>query len=106
MEKFSLKKVKNDIDNTKQKAFIKYLYEIFNLSEEEEFDNDYFSLLNEDDLIESLNYYIKHNSITSKTAGNNYITYLEEFFKILAKSYDIKNDIFTNVELIQHCKIP
>ncbi|QNK41579.1 HNH endonuclease [Caproicibacter fermentans] len=103
MPLFSLKECKRDNSNTKQKVFIEYLYKKFGVSEDnEEFDNDYFTQLNEDDLIESLEYYISIRSVTGQVTAKNYITYLTGFFKTLSDDYNIKNEIFTNVDMKSH----
>lgn len=97
---FSLAEYSKGKDNTKVKIFIQYLYEKYGMSQEnEEFDHEYFSLLNEEDLIESLEYYIVKNNVTAQVTASNYITYLVDFFDMLSKEYGIKNEIIENVHL-------
>lgn len=100
MSNFNLKEFENKNPNTKIKVFIEYLYEKYGVSaDNEEFDNEYFSLFNDDDLLESLEYYIAKNSITAQVTAQNYITYITDFFKMLSRNYDIKNDFFTDMKL-------
>lgn len=99
MPNFNLKEFKKVNTNTKVRVFIEFLYERFAVSpDSEEFDNDYFSLFNDDDLIESLEYYIKKNSVTAQGTASNYITYITNFFKKLSDEYDIKNEFFVNID--------
>ena len=99
MPVFNLSEFEQENKNTKIKVFIKFLYEKFKVTpNSKEFDNIYFSLFNEDDLIESLEYYIKKNRVTAKVTAANYITYITEFFGMLSEQYNIKNDIFINIE--------
>lgn len=86
--------------NTKIKVFIQYLYEKYGAYKgNKEFDNEYFLLLNEEDLIESLRYYIDKNNVTAKGTASNYVGYLCKFFDMLSKEYDIKNEIMENTYL-------
>jgi len=86
--------------NTKIKVFIEYLYEKYGVkADSEEFDNEYFNLFNDNDLIESLEYYIAQYSITAQITAQNYITYIKDFFKMLSDDYGIKNDTFINIDL-------
>lgn len=98
---FSLKEFENTNTNTKIKVFIQYLYEKCEVSaSSEDFDNEYFSLLDDDDLIESLEYYIAKNSITAQVTAKNYITYITNFFNnTLFEKYGITNDIFRNTHI-------
>lgn len=99
MDGFNLKEYQTKNSNTKIKVFIEFLYEKFGLSiDDQSFDNDYFLLFNEDDLIESLNYYIYKNSVTAQITANNYVTYITDFFEMLSDKYNIRNDIFINVD--------
>lgn len=101
MSGFILQEFKNRNTNKKIKVFIQYLYEKYGVStDSEEFDNEYFSLLNEDDLIESLEYYIDKNNITAQVTASNYVTYITDFFdNTLSSEYGVNNEIFTNVYL-------
>ncbi|MBN3382930.1 hypothetical protein FC816_00625 [Clostridium botulinum] len=100
MSVFSLKEFGKKNTNTKIKVFIEYLYEKYGISgDNEEFDNTYFYLFNDDDLIESLEYYIEKNSITAQVTAQNYITYITDFFNMLSNDYNIKNDTFINIDL-------
>lgn len=99
MSNFDLKEFEKKNSNTKIKIFIEYLYEKYGVSaDNEEFDNVYFSVFNDDDLLESLEYYIVKNSITAQVTAQNYITYITDFFKMLSNNYDIKNDTFIDIK--------
>lgn len=100
LSNFNLKEFENKNPNTKIKVFIEYLYEKYGLTtDNEEFDNEYFSLFNDDDLLESLEYYIVKNGITAQVTAQNYITYITDFFKVLSHDYNIRNDFFTDMKL-------
>lgn len=99
MDGFNLREYQVKNSNTKIKVFIEFLYEKFGLSmDDQSFDNDYFLLFNEDDLIESLNYYIYKNSVTAQITANNYVTYITDFFEMLSNKYNIRNDVFINID--------
>jgi hypothetical protein len=100
MMEFKLDEYKSKDTNTKRKVFFEFLYELFGLSKDcGEFDNENFILLNEDDLMDSLRYYISKNSVTAQGTAKNYITYIEQFFVMLSDEYNIKNEIFINKDL-------
>lgn len=97
---FNLKEFEKTNTNTKKKIFIEYLYEKYGgANDNEGFDNVYFHLVNDDDLIESLEYYIAKNSITAQVTAENYITYIAEFFKMLSEEHGIENEVFNNKSL-------
>jgi hypothetical protein len=99
---FNLKEYQKNNNNTKIKVFIEYLYLNYGVStNSEKFDNEYFSLFTDDDLIESLKYYIAKNGITAQVTASNYVTYIRDFFKLLSEDYGIKNDTFVNVNLYE-----
>ncbi|WP_126981268.1 hypothetical protein [Acetobacterium bakii] len=100
MKDFNLEEYKNTKINKKIRAFIEYLYEKFGVSDDDgEFDNEYFSLLSVDDLIESLNYYIENYPVNAQITGDNYISFVTRFFKMLMDDYEIKNEIFMDIGL-------
>ncbi|BCJ95702.1 hypothetical protein acsn021_32710 [Anaerocolumna cellulosilytica] len=98
MADFNLYDYSKENKNTKLKVFIEYLFEKCG-NDNNEFDNNYFTILTVDDLIESLSYYIINSSITAQNTANTYIAKLIDFFKFLSDNYGIRNDIFTNYEL-------
>jgi len=95
---FILSEFQKENANTKIKVFIEYLYERFGVSDSEEFDNIYFSVFSDDDLIQSLEYYIDKNKVTAQITARNYITYIKDFYDQTLSKYNIKNEIFTNIE--------
>lgn len=99
MSSFNLKEYQQKNINTKKKVFIEYLYEKYGVSDSGEFDNEYFFLFNDEDLLESLKNYISKNHIKSQVTAQNYITYITDFFKMLNTKYHIKNDTFTDINL-------
>ncbi|AQS59443.1 hypothetical protein [Desulforamulus ferrireducens] len=76
MIQFSLKEYKKNPKNAKEKVFIQFLYERFGglPNDSEEFDNEYFTLFDEDHLIESLNYYISKNRVNKQSTAGDFIT--------------------------------
>ncbi|MCE5222394.1 MAG: hypothetical protein LLF98_14420 [Clostridium sp.] len=100
MSDFNLKEFERKNSNTKIKVFIEYLYEKFGINNEnEEFDNEYFSLFNDNDLLGSLEYYIAKNSITAQGTAQNYIYLITDFFNMLLDKYNIQNDTFIDKKL-------
>lgn len=101
MSEFSLKEYRKNPKNTKEKVFIQFLYERFGglPTDSEEFDNKYFTLLDEGHLIESLEYYISRNRVTKQSTADSYITYISQFFDMLSNDYYIKSEIFQNKEV-------
>jgi hypothetical protein len=100
MPEFNLNEYKDKETNSKRKVFIEYLFLKYGISSDvDKFDNEYFACLNDDDLIQSLEYYISRNKVTGQITARNYITYIEQFFKTLSDEYGIRNEIFTNIDL-------
>lgn len=64
-------------------------------------DADDFSLLNENDLIRSLEYYIERNQITSKQTAGAYVGYLKKIFGNLENDYKIQNDVYVNGDFVR-----
>ena len=64
-------------------------------------DVDDFALLNENDLIGSLEYYIERNQIASKQTVGAYVGYLKKIFGNLENDYKIKNDVYVNGDFIR-----
>ncbi|HHU71151.1 MAG TPA: hypothetical protein GXZ21_03845 [Clostridiales bacterium] len=106
MKEFSLAKYKKEHNETKVNKFINYLYETLG-DGTDDFDNEYFTLLSIDDLVESLKRYIS-SSAKAQTTANNYVTYVSAFFDMLMRDYQIENPIFSNVKLkdefLSRCK--
>lgn len=97
---FILKEYEKTNSNAKKRVFIEYLFEKYGGSDEgEDFSNEYLSQINVDELIDSLQYYIEKNNVTSRIAANNYITYISEFFTKDLSKYGIKNNVFTDISL-------
>lgn len=97
MGTFSLHNFQETNTNTKKKVFVKWLFKTFGVDEgNEEFDNSDFSLLNENDLIDSLKDYIRVKSIGSQQTAKIYIGDITSFFDELANKYNIENEVFTN----------
>ena len=61
---------------------------------------DDFAFLNETDLLESLNYYIKRNKVTAKVTAKAYIGNLRKFFAVLENQYNVHSDIFVNGDFL------
>lgn len=90
----------NDKDSGKIKIFIEYLYKKYGINSlNEKFDNDYLYLINDDDILESLEYYIAKGRVKSQITANNFLTDVGNFFNELLNEYNIKNETFTDVIL-------
>lgn len=63
------------------------------------FPKGYFEIVNENDLIESLNYYIVKNHVTAQITANNYISSITIFYEKLYEKYGITNEIFLDSEM-------
>ena len=85
--------------NAKLLSFFEYLYIKLGLKEDEVFLKGYFEIVNENDLIESLNYYIVKNHVTAQITANNYISAISIFYEELYEKYGITNEIFLNSEM-------
>ena len=64
--------------------------------ESDKIDDEYFTLVNEADLLESLDYFILARKVTARSTASAYIGKLRTLFKDLEKDYGITNDIFIN----------
>ena len=73
--------------NAKLLSFFEYLYIKLGLKEDEVFLKGYFEIVNENDLIESLNYYIVKNHVTAQITANNYISSITIFYEELYEKY-------------------
>lgn len=100
LPEFNLANFKKENKDTKVKNFIEYLYEKLG-DGTDDFDNEFFSALTVDDLVDSLLRYLSNNKITAQITGNNYLTSITGFFDMLKKDYQIKNDVFSYNELTQ-----
>lgn len=80
-------------------SFFEYLYIKLGLKEDEKFVKEYFEIVNENDLIESLNYYIVKNHVTAQITADNYISSITTFYEELYEKYGVTNEIFLNLEM-------
>lgn len=85
--------------NAKLLSFFEYLYIKLGLKEDEKFLKEYFEIVNENDLIESLNYYIVKNHVTAQITADNYISSITTFYEELYEKYGVTNEIFLNLEM-------
>lgn len=85
--------------NAKLLSFFEYLYIKLGLKEDEKFLKEYFEIVNENDLIESLNYYIVKNHVTAQITADNYISFITTFYEELYEKYGVTNEIFLNLEM-------
>lgn len=85
--------------NAKLLSFFEYLYIKLGLKEDEKFLKEYFEIVNENDLIESLNYYIVKNHVTAQITADNYISFITKFYEELYEKYGVTNEIFLNLEM-------
>lgn len=73
--------------NAKSLSFFEHLYIKLGLKEDEKFVKEYFEIVNENDLIESLNYYIVKNHVTAQITADNYISSINTFYEKLHEKY-------------------
>lgn len=85
--------------NAKLLIFFEYLYIKLGLKEDEKFSKEYFEIVNENDLIESLNYYIMKNHVTAQITADNYISSITTFYEELYEKYGVTNEIFFKLEM-------
>lgn len=85
--------------NAKLLSFFEYIYIKLGLKEEEMFLKEYFEIINENDLIESLKYYIVKNHVTAQITADNYISFITSFYEELHEKYGVTNEIFLNLEM-------
>lgn len=98
MQEFDLETYRANA-NAKLLSFFEYLYIKLGLKEEETFLKEYFEIINENDLIESLNYYIIKNHVTAQITADNYISFITTFYEELYEKYDVVNEVFLNLEM-------
>lgn len=98
MQEFDLEIYREDA-NAKLLSSFEYLYIKLGLKEKETFLKEYFEIINENDLIESLNYYIVKNHVTAQITADNYISSITTFYEELYEQYGIANEIFLNLEM-------
>ena len=106
MKEFDLVKYEEEITKVNDKAsrkikiFIQYLYKRYGINPlNKKFDNDYLYLIDDNDIIESLEYYIAIGGVKYQITANNYLTDVKNFFNELLNDYNIKNETFTDVIL-------
>lgn len=85
--------------NAKLLSFFEYLYIKLGLKGDEKFFKEYFEIVNENDLIESLNYYIVKNHVAAQITADNYISSITTFYEELYEKYGVTNEIFLNLEM-------
>lgn len=98
MQEFDLEIYREDA-NAKLLSSFESLYIKLGLKEKETFLKEYFEIINENDLIESLNYYIVKNHVTAQITADNYISSITTFYEELYEQYGIANEIFLNLEM-------
>lgn len=74
-------------------VFFDFLQDKF---ESEKIDIEYFALVNEADLLESLDYFIVTRKVTARRTALTYVGKLKILFDNLEKYYGITNDIYVN----------
>ncbi len=93
-------KLSEEYKKNTYKPKLKYFFEYLDLKfpHSKKFDNIYFELLDIDDLMESLEFFIEATSPAKQTA-DDYKRALRKFFEELRDEYGIKNDAFTDIVL-------
>lgn len=92
---FNLHEYRNGEISPKLRCFFEYLDTIF--SEIEKFNIEDFELLNEDDFIKALRFYIDKASPARQTA-QGYVRDVRSFFEMLYEKYGIRNSVFFDNE--------
>lgn len=88
----------NKAEKTQMEVFFEFIStQIF---DDKEYTIEDFVYLNNDDLLESLKYYIKRNKVTAKGTAKAYVVNLKNFFVNLENHYKINSDIFVNGNLL------
>ncbi len=104
MESFDpIKYIEKYVTNNKQeKTHIEVFFEFLSsqIFDSDVSDVDDFALLNETDLVRSLEYYIDRNKITSKQTAGAYIGYLKNFFENLKNDYKVQNNVYVNGDFL------
>ncbi len=85
-------------NNRQEKTHTEVLSEFLktNVFNGDDFDIEDFTLLNENDLLESLIYYIDRNKITSKQTAKAYLGNIKNLFFNLERFYQISNSVYVN----------
>lgn len=95
---FNIQEFKKENKDTKIKIFLEFLMETLDIKNDNKLENELFSSIDEDFLIESLNYYIDKQNVTAKITARNYLTNITKFFKMLSNDYNLDNPIFKNFD--------
>lgn len=76
-----------------ENSFFEFIKEKFG---DEEIKNEYFSQLDANDLLQSLEYRIVNGKITARGTANRYIGALKKLYERLEKEYGITNGLYVN----------
>lgn len=95
---FNIQKFKKENKNIKVTIFLEFLMETCNIKNDNKSESELFSIIDEDRLIKSLEYYIDKQNVTAKITAENYVTNIKGFFKMLSNDYNIDNPIFKNFD--------
>lgn len=101
-EKYNKKFLKNPLSQEKKQVdfYFDFLLQMF---ESDELDEDYFGLINCDDLLESLKNYIRVSKITARGTASSYIGNIRKLYENLETYYGIKNeDIYVNKNFVTY----
>ncbi len=83
--------------NHQKKTFIDVFFDfVLNKFGSEKIEGKYFALLNENDLLESLNYFIAIRKVTAKQTASAFWGKLKKLYDNLEKYYGITNDFYVN----------
>ena len=78
-------------------VFFKFVADIF---DSDKIESEFFALLDEADLIESLDYFIIVRKVTAKQTASTYWGKLKKIYEHLDKYYGVTNDLFINGNFI------
>ena len=95
-ENFDLKEYRQKTDKPKLKYFFEYLDKKIEYGDT--FNNMYFELLNQEDLLESLEYYIE-NASPARQSAQDYKRDVNNFLKMLNEEYGIRNEVVYDREI-------
>lgn len=83
--------------NYQKKTYLDVFFDfVLDKFESEKIEGQYFALLNENDLLESLNYFITVRKVTAKQTASAFWGKLKKLYENLEKYYGIANDFYVN----------
>ncbi len=83
--------------NYQKKTYLDVFFDfVLDKFDSKKIEGQYFALLNENDLLESLNYFITVRKVTAKQTASAFWGKLKKLYENLEKYYGITNDFYVN----------